>query len=629
VENATTVRSTAELVGAVAAAKPGDVIALADGEYRLERTLQLNAPRMTLRSVSGHAGRVVIDAAGCSTGEGIQVRADDVTLAEFTLRNARFNGIKLEPHVGGHRFTAYGCVLHNIWQRGIKCPLVPAGQPDKHPRDGRIVHCLFVNDHAKRFEDDETDTPQTFNGNYVGGIDLKTIAGWAISDNVFLGIQGRTREARAAVYLADQIDRTIVERNVVIDGDIGIAIGNPSRGGDWDHCTGCIVRNNLVARCPETGILAVYTRDCLIVHNTVLEPNSRYGRLIWAQLANHNLLCGSNLLVGKPARLEGTGNVRDLFNVADERFAALLVDPATGDLRLGRDSPELHGPADAPPLATSDFEQMPRALLVAGADQLGSSAKNEPKQVAESADAWVPAMRKVHERFRGTPGAVAQLGDSITHSMAFWSALGWSDPTGPLTDDGLPKTPSGKRWQDVILGVRDKGPEHGNYSGWRVGNLLEVVDGVLARKKPEVALVMIGTNDISGGKLPKSYEADLKKLLTKLIDAGCVPIVNTIPPRVDHDSAVKAANDVIRTVATELKLPLVDYHAAILERRPGNAWQGTLISNDGVHPTANKTHDFSPENLKSDGYALRNWLNFCAYREVYFRVLHPVKATIP
>jgi hypothetical protein len=34
-------------------------------------------------------------------------------------------------------------------------------------------------------------------------------------------------------------------------------------------------------------------------------------------------------------------------------------------------------------------------------------------------------MSAVHARFRGKAGYVAQLGDSITHSLAFWAPLGW------------------------------------------------------------------------------------------------------------------------------------------------------------------------------------------------------------
>src|SRR5437588_6599919 len=37
--------------------------------------------------------------------------------------------------------------------------------------------------------------------------------------------------------------------------------------------------------------------------------------------------------------------------------------------------------------------------------------------------AWVEPMKKVHARFKGTPGTFAHFGDSITVSFAFWAPL--------------------------------------------------------------------------------------------------------------------------------------------------------------------------------------------------------------
>ena len=67
--------------------------------------------------------------------------------------------------------------------------------------------------------------------------------------------------------------------------------------------------------------------------------------------------------------------------------------------------------------------------------------------------------------------------------------------------------------------------------------------------------------------------------------------------------------------------PLIDYYAQILAHADNGKWDGTLISNDGVHPTGEKSNDYSEENLKKSGYALRNYLSFMKYREVYFKVL--------
>lgn len=229
----------------------------------------------------------------------------------------------------------------------------------------------------------------------------------------------------------------------------------------------------------------------------------------------------------------------------------------------------------------------------------------------------IKAMRAVHSGFKGQRGRVAQFGDS----MAFWSPLGWDDPQRFLTkDDGLPKTPAKGRWRDTIKGARSKGPKFGNYSGWRVGNLLKTIDTVLVRDKPESVIIMIGTNDISGNRVPSDYRADLEAVIAKCIKEHCVPILNTIPPRRGHDAAVKAVNRIICEMAAEQHVPLVDFHAACLRVRPGNSWDGTIISKDGVHPSGGKTNLYSETNLKTSGYALRNWVNFLALRQLHFRV---------
>jgi len=46
----------------------------------------------------------------------------------------------------------------------------------------------------------------------------------------------------------------------------------------------------------------------------------------------------------------------------------------------------------------------------------------EPR-AAVADDAWAPAMKAVHEKFKGKPGTFAHFGDSITVSRAFWSGL--------------------------------------------------------------------------------------------------------------------------------------------------------------------------------------------------------------
>jgi len=261
-------------------------------------------------------------------------------------------------------------------------------------------------------------------------------------------------------------------------------------------------------------------------------------------------------------------------------------------------------------------------LIACGGTSNAALAQDLPAQ--QSAEV-IAAMQKVHAGFAGQKGYVAQLGDSITYSMAFWSPLGWDDPTKYLPEgEQAAKLPENKPWKNIIQGTRDKGPEFANYSGWKVGQVLKALDGVLEKSRPEVAIIMVGTNDISGGKVPAGYRDELEQLVKQCTAAHCVPILNTIPPRRNHEQVVGEINKIIQEVAGKSQVPLVDFHAECVRRWPEKTWDGTIISSDGVHPSGGKSNDYSPENLKNSGYALRNWLNFLAYRQLYFEVLSPV-----
>ncbi len=640
-----------ELFKATRELEAGTTVFLADGVYQMPAKLDMAGDRVSLRGASGDRRKVILDFSTSRHGEGIGIRGGEGALvADLTVRNVKWNGIKISSELGAQRVTIHNCILHNVWQRGVKAPHIPPHKSALYPRACRIQFCLFYNDRPKRFSDDETDTPKNYNGNYIGGIDVKNTHGWTISDNVFMKINGRTGEGRGAIYISEEGHDCLIERNVFIDCDVGIALGNPSLGGDWLHCIDCVARNNLVTRCNETGILACHTKNCLITHNTVHDPKAPRKRLLFLQFANKALTVTNNLFSGPPPNVMTQDAVSFRDNVAVPDLGSLFRNPLAGDLRLAKPDPRIidrcrrqiqvshdfsHQPRLDQPDAGADEFQIPRsrkasvnAFVATTPSQSADPKKTKPaaKAATPLGLAWVDSMRKAHAKFKGKAGRVAQLGDSITYSMAFWSPLGWSDPTSFLTDDGLPKHPKNKRWRDWVVGTRDKGSKFGNYSGWRVGNALKAIDEVIRRDQPEVAIVMLGTNDIAGGKVPQGYEAGLEQIVDKCLAVGCVPILNTIPPRRDREEVVHAANAIIRKLTARKKIPLADFHAAIVERRPGNSWDGTLISKDGVHPSGGKTQDYSPENLKTCGYALRNWVNFLALRQVYFRVLHPEEA---
>ena len=155
------------------------------------------------------------------------------------------------------------------------------------PKQCRVQYCLFYNDRPKQLSDDPADIAQ---GNYIAGIDVMYAKDWVISDNVFVGIQGRTFEGRGAIFLWFDSQDCLVERNIIIDCDVGLQLGNPHRAdGVQYHCVGCVARNNFITRAPQAGIVTVYTKDCRILHNTIHDPQSRLGRLIRTVFTNDGL----------------------------------------------------------------------------------------------------------------------------------------------------------------------------------------------------------------------------------------------------------------------------------------------------------------------------------------------------
>lgn len=376
--------TVAEIYAAAKDLRPGQTILVADGHYRMTHTLVLRADHATLRSASGDRAKVVLDFAKSRHGEGVAIsHATGVTIADLTVQNVSQNGIKINSDLGADRATIYNVVSHNVWQRHVKGPKVP--DKDGRPQwvNGcRVQYCLFYNDRPKARGDDpweDGNRGSRMGYNYVGGIDVMCANAWTISDNVFLGIQGKTRECRGAVFLWHNTKNCTVERNVFTDCDTGIALGNSSARGDRRHCTGVVVRNNFVTRCRESNILADHTRDCVIVHNTVHDPANRMGRLLRVLHASDGLVARNNLFSGPRISIEkytGTIDVsHNLIRRADDWF----VNPAVGNLHLTAKAKEAIDQAEPRKDVPDDIDRTPRgAKPDMGADEFRKAPTQDP-----------------------------------------------------------------------------------------------------------------------------------------------------------------------------------------------------------------------------------------------------------
>lgn len=136
--------------------------------------------------------------------------------------------------------------------------------------------------------------------------------------------------------------------------------------------------------------------------------------------------------------------------------------------------------------------------------------------------------------------------------------------------------------------------------------------------QPSVSLIQMGTNQLAMSY--EQYRAELVQIVTISLDMGVVPVLITIPPRLDNNDQVIAFNNVIKEVGLSYGVPLVDYYSAIANL------PNMGLSSDGVHPSFPNSDPesatvFSPDNLQY-GYTVRNLLMLQVLDVLYRNVLY-------
>ena len=273
------------------------------------------------------------------------------------------------------------------------------------------------------------------------------------------------------------------------------------------------------------------------------------------------------------------------------------------------------------------------SLLIALADD--SFAAEPATLIAESWD-YAPAMKKVTAEFKGEPGVVLHVGDSITYANPYgaWARYGkgktkedealcqWMHMNKKDDTDGWHLAAvdrPGGRSETAVGGIRaDQFLAGGKADIPPLAKLIE-------RYQPQVVVFMLGTNDASANRSAKDYAADMQKSVGVILAAHAIPILSTIPPHPQKEKLAGEYNEALRALAKEKGLPLIDFEKEILKRRPDD-WNGTLLGKNDVHPTATQggatpASEPTEENLKNSGYLLRGWLSVQKIAEVKSRVL--------
>jgi len=270
------------------------------------------------------------------------------------------------------------------------------------------------------------------------------------------------------------------------------------------------------------------------------------------------------------------------------------------------------------------------AMLVALICVSGCLAAGEgPFKVPQDPATYVAAMKEVAAKFKGKPGVYLLMGDSITYANQN-TAFARGGQHTPEIDAFLKWSHNGERndLDGYYLAYVDQ-PGNRSFtaaSGMRADqfltegkNGLMKLSDMIQKYNPQMALYMLGTNDISGGRPVAQFIADVEKSMDLLMANGTVPILSTLPHYKGKTAQVEEYCKALRELAAKKKLPLVDLYGE-MKARAGDNLDG-YVQGDGIHLSfATAGGPATEDNLKKDGYLLRCYTTLYKGLEVKTKV---------
>lgn len=331
------------LTNAVNGCAPGDEIILAAGTYNMTNSLWIDTGNIIIRGATGDREDVVVRGGGMNVDAGsqnipMQVVASDITIQDLTVADAYYNGI----HLHGENFIDRTIIRNvktlNCGERHIK-----GAGGDGAMYDVIVENCWLVQTEARLSRPGHSVDPD----DYIGGMDIMGAKNWIIRDNVFEGIVGAAGDSRGAIFLWQNVENALIERNVFIGCARSISMGNPyNPTGTW-LVDGAIIRNNMIFKGNSIALEADHTRNVKFYNNTVYGTNASYSRTIQVYdngdaAATTGLEFVNNIIRGDVQDLAtGTwtaASIAAMGNIVDNSGAVVLptwfVNVSTGDLHL-------------------------------------------------------------------------------------------------------------------------------------------------------------------------------------------------------------------------------------------------------------------------------------------------------
>ncbi len=378
-ETTVSVSTVEELENAVANLHSNTEILITKGIYHLNNTLVINGVQnVTIKGATGNPEDVILEGPGMSNnnygnaGFGIVIaNAQDVTIKDLTVKDFYFHDIMIKGEEGAQRPVLRNLHLKDAGEQLIKVTAA-AGQ-SSYCDNGIVENCVI----------EYTDRARS---RYTNGISALAVKGWIVRDNTFRNI--RAPEGQIAgptiLFWQNSID-TIVERNRIINCDMGIAFGNSSGPGQYardgettyDH-QGGIIRNNFIFRNQpgDVGISVNKARDFQIVNNTVILQGTFYWTIEYRFAPTQGViaynLTDGNILARDGASATLTGNTTSIQS-------NWFTDLSAGDLHLTSNAQSVidHGGQLASVSDDIDGESRNVGIPDVGADEYQSSGGSQ------------------------------------------------------------------------------------------------------------------------------------------------------------------------------------------------------------------------------------------------------------
>jgi hypothetical protein len=363
-----TVSTESQLREQAYSAGSGTTILVEPGVYYMQDFVHVVHEGITIRGATGQRGDVILDMGGMATGHfGILIEADDVTIADLTIREASDHGVSIQ---GVDRPTLYNLHILDTGDQLVKVNPLGDGSEDGLLACSRLEYTTTAPDE------------------YTNGISAHDAHRWVVRDNEWFRIRTPGNTPVPTILFWSGSTDTVVERNLLVDCFQGISFGNSSHG-SGDHFGG-IVRNNMIyASLPHDVVIEmVHAEGWLVAHNTALlrNPVPDLGWGMEARFSDSQGVFAYNLTNldiwpgrdGAQATL--TGNLTDAE-------AGWFVGAETGDLHLVGTATRAIDQAVPLDEVTDDFDGDARPFGPAsdvGADEYGA--------LAPAARVWLPCV---------------------------------------------------------------------------------------------------------------------------------------------------------------------------------------------------------------------------------------------